>query len=57
MNISDWLKTIGSGVEEFAENHVGLPIILILLALMALFRPEVVYEFFFPTKRRRNETD
>jgi len=57
MNISDWLKTIGSGVEEFAENHVGLPIILILLALVALFRPEVVYEFFFPTKRRRNETD
>ena len=61
MNIRDWLHTIGSGLEEWFENHIGLPIILIIFALVALFHPKFVYNFFFPRDHQKkevsNETD
>lgn len=41
--ISDWLR-----------DHLGLPVILIVMAFVSLFYPKVVYSFFFPTKKRKD---
>lgn len=50
--IKNWLNNISKTVEVWAENHIGLPIILIALAFVALIHPKFVYHFFFPVRTR-----
>ena len=48
--IFGWFHLAGSTVQEWAESHIGLPIILIAMGLVALVYPKFVMNFFFPVR-------